>query len=59
MCIRDSPVTVWGFTMDRWYYDRWKRRILPAEEIEKAFGGQKPGEREVSILLAHNPARCV
>ena len=55
--LKGIPVTVWGFTMDRWYYDRWKRRILPAEEIEKAFGGQKPGKREVSILLAHNPAQ--
>lgn len=57
LSFRGIPVTVWGFTMDRYYYDRWKRRTLPAEEIEKSFGGRRPGREKISILLAHNPAQ--
>lgn len=54
--VRGIPVTVWGYTMDRYYYHRWKRRKLPEKELREALSGTPDG-KGVSLLLAHNPAQ--
>ncbi len=53
--IRQFPVTVYGFDMDRFYYHRFKRRKLPLREMEASLG--PPNRQEINILLAHNPAQ--
>ena len=53
--IRQLPVTIYGFDMDRFYYHRFKRRRLPLQEMEDSLG--EVDGQGVSILLAHNPAQ--
>lgn len=53
LSVHGIPVQILGFDMDRAYYQRFQRRILPAGELDQAFG--QPDSNAVSILLAHNP----
>jgi predicted MPP superfamily phosphohydrolase len=49
------PVTVVGFDLDRRYYKRTARKVIPLPELEEAIG--RPRKNRLTILLAHNPAQ--
>ena len=47
------PVTVYGLTISREYYQRFSRRRLPSAVISELLG--EPEREGLSVLLAHNP----
>ena len=48
-----NQVLIYGYEMDRAYYERFCRRELPLTELTKVFG--TPPDDALSILLAHHP----
>ncbi len=55
LCVHKVPLRIYGFDLDRKYYNRHEKHILPAEEIRRKLGD--PSDKELTILLAHNPAQ--
>ena len=55
LCIRGIPIVIYGYDMDRFYYERFKRRFVSVSEMRSILG--EPDGQAVSVLLAHNPAQ--
>ncbi|MCC6094292.1 MAG: metallophosphoesterase [Eubacterium sp.] len=59
--VRNLPVRIYGFSMDRRYYGRFHHEILPFRAIADAFHAkasdsqQGPAPDRLDILLAHDP----
>ena len=51
----DLTAVIYGYDMERRYYDRFRRRKLPVEAVNQALG--RPDPEIVTMLLAHNPAQ--
>lgn len=51
--IRDCPVRIYGYAMDRSYYNRFYRGELPVSELTSHLGECDP--KRYGILLAHHP----
>lgn len=51
--VKQTPVIIYGYELDRRYYHRFKRQVLPLEQLTDAIGTVDPDC--CSILLAHNP----
>lgn len=47
------PVSISGFSLERKYYCRTSRLLLPVSKLEEKLG--KPSPERFEILLAHNP----
>lgn len=51
--LKERTVCFYGLSLDRTFYQRFQRKKLALEEIQKLIGLPEPGS--VSILMAHNP----
>ena len=54
LTISGCPVRIYGYAMDRTYYNRFYRGPLPVSELTDHLG--KPDPARYGILLAHHPA---
>lgn len=54
LTISGCPVRIYGYAMDRTYYNRFYRGPLPVSELMDHLGKPAPGR--YGILLAHHPA---
>ena len=54
LTISGCPVRIYGYAMDRTYYNRFYRGPLPISELTDHLG--KPDPARYGILLAHHPA---
>lgn len=54
LAIRDCPIRIYGYAMDRTYYNRFYRGPLPVLELTDHLGKTDPAR--YGILLAHHPA---
>ncbi len=51
--INRVPLIIYGFSVKRKYYHRFKNIPMPTSELTKVFGS--PDKTKVSVLLAHTP----
>lgn len=53
MMVNQTPVTVYGYELERRYYHRFQKQILPETALDDVFG--KADDSRYNIVLAHNP----
>ncbi|WP_461880547.1 metallophosphoesterase [Fusicatenibacter sp.] len=53
LTVNDCPLRIYGYAMDRTYYDRFYRGSLPVSELMDHLGKVDPAR--YGILLAHHP----
>lgn len=53
IAVKGIPIQIYGYSLAKKYYSRWRRHHIDASEIREKVG--EPNSNAINILMAHHP----